>query len=461
MIGSPGDHGFSWTIPEEYRKHLQDILSHGISSAAGSNSKLTGTHAIGTKPNGDSQISADVIDLIKKTLIVLWEIIKRVKMKTNKKFIMVIIGLCTAVSCGAQVDYKTDSYANAHRVFNTSDDRLQNPTHHMTESILFDQSKISATGSGVYMQGGAVNYYTSFDYIPVPKRLLDATTQNCVDYAYRGKIILFGEEYYVREVAYPSYISAYKGMILDNVSNKSFAYYGGYGFRTDEIVLDCGGESCWLSGANISVRKPTGQIFSNITVKNYADYAIDNLIISINALAYVPKGRPIELVSSLLIYNTSTEAVLENGYTLEMAGIVKTGWMVSLFAQKQPFDAGMDIAEYANIAPNQYLLKNATISYTRPVTLNMSNYLNLPAGYKIVSDGTSLGVTYIYSTTTTTTTTTTSSTTTTLTDCELNGDLPPCAEISLSEVITYINAWAAGTANLNAVIALINAWASG
>jgi len=57
-----------------------------------------------------------------------------------------------------------------------------------------------------------------------------------------------------------------------------------------------------------------------------------------------------------------------------------------------------------------------------------------------------------------TTTTSSSSTTTTLGACPLNGDGLPCGTVSLTEVINYINEWAADRASLNDVIALINAW---
>lgn len=64
--------------------------------------------------------------------------------------------------------------------------------------------------------------------------------------------------------------------------------------------------------------------------------------------------------------------------------------------------------------------------------------------------------------TTTTSTTTTSTTTTSTTlagECTLSGDYAPCGEISLSEVINYINLWADGDSYLSDVISLINAWA--
>ena len=60
------------------------------------------------------------------------------------------------------------------------------------------------------------------------------------------------------------------------------------------------------------------------------------------------------------------------------------------------------------------------------------------------------------------TSTTTSSTTTTVGwECPLEGDTPPCGEVTLSEVIDFINLWAEGQAGLSDVIDLINAWSSG
>jgi len=62
------------------------------------------------------------------------------------------------------------------------------------------------------------------------------------------------------------------------------------------------------------------------------------------------------------------------------------------------------------------------------------------------------------STSTTTTTTSATTTSTTLSPCTKPGDSPPCDEISLTEVINYINEWAAGRAELGDVIDLIAAW---
>ncbi|MFZ2456444.1 MAG: NBR1-Ig-like domain-containing protein [Candidatus Altiarchaeia archaeon] len=60
----------------------------------------------------------------------------------------------------------------------------------------------------------------------------------------------------------------------------------------------------------------------------------------------------------------------------------------------------------------------------------------------------------------TTTSTTTSSTTTSLPGpCAIEGNLPPCAEVSLTEIVDSINRWATNDYTLGDVITLINSWA--
>lgn len=80
-----------------------------------------------------------------------------------------------------------------------------------------------------------------------------------------------------------------------------------------------------------------------------------------------------------------------------------------------------------------------------------------PVVFTVVDAGTTTTIT----TTTSTTVITTTTTTTTVGDvCSLAGDLPPCGEVSLSEVILGIDSWASGVLSLSDVISLINAWAN-
>ena len=385
-------------------------------------------------------------------------------MKTIKIVLIVLLALCWAYSCSADADYLSGSYNNIQREImrnHTDDtDHLVNPVHQMSEGILLDQSKISASPQNASLQNGAVTYYTKFDYIPVPWKLLNASNQKNIDYTYRGKMILFGEEYYVRDIDAPGFISACKGKVISNLNDQTFTgNYLGYNFRVDEKVFDCNDQSCWVAGANLSVTTPLGQT-RYIQVKDRVDTTVDAIEISlINVLDLADN----HLNASIIVYDTSNEAILENGYALNLGGSTKPGWIVSITAKEQPFDAGMDISEYAHVSTNQYLFANATIRYTTPATLNAGQYLSLPSAYYIGFDGNRVYSTDTTTTTTTTstTTTTTSSTTTTIPNCSMIGDQPPCGQVSLPEVITLINAWATGQANLNDVIALINAWAAG
>ncbi|MBN2251454.1 MAG: hypothetical protein JW724_05210 [Candidatus Altiarchaeota archaeon] len=52
-----------------------------------------------------------------------------------------------------------------------------------------------------------------------------------------------------------------------------------------------------------------------------------------------------------------------------------------------------------------------------------------------------------------------STTTSTTLPCQLAGDYPPCAEVTLTEVVSLINEWSTGQTTLAQVIDLINAWA--
>jgi len=61
----------------------------------------------------------------------------------------------------------------------------------------------------------------------------------------------------------------------------------------------------------------------------------------------------------------------------------------------------------------------------------------------------------------TTTTTTISTTTTIIWPCDLPGDYPTCGEVTLEEVVDFINLWSLGQADLGDVVNLINAWAGG
>jgi len=59
--GYPGDHGFSFAIPEQYRSGYRFFYAYGIDAATDPNAQLLGSpKTIGGPPNGDTTISAMV-----------------------------------------------------------------------------------------------------------------------------------------------------------------------------------------------------------------------------------------------------------------------------------------------------------------------------------------------------------------------------------------------------------------
>ncbi|MCK4491989.1 MAG: S-layer protein, partial [Candidatus Altiarchaeales archaeon] len=91
---------------------------------------------------------------------------------------------------------------------------LENPSHEMKESITVDNDKLWYYESGVddsdkaeYLEMGidkeAIKYEVKTGYLPMERLIKDATNpskDNWVDFEYRGKILFFGEEYYVKDI---------------------------------------------------------------------------------------------------------------------------------------------------------------------------------------------------------------------------------------------------------------------
>jgi len=93
-----------------------------------------------------------------------------------------------------------------------------------------------------------------------------------------------------------------------------------------------------------------------------------------------------------------------------------------------------------------------TYEYSLLVEENSREYARVPVRLSIFQDTTTTS-------TSSTSTTSSVSTTTTSRPCQLAGDYPPCDEVTLSELVGFINLWSDGNANLSDVIALVNAWA--
>ena len=349
-----------------------------------------------------------------------------------------ILLLSSCFAAAAETTYRQGIYKNVQRRLLVSPDNesLANPSHHMNDSITIDASKTTKNASYITLKNNSIVYKTTTDYVPM-QNLTQSSDGKIRDYEYRGKMILFGEEYVVKDVDTVSHrVIAYRGTVFDDLTSQGFLVnYSGYYFKAGGLNLECDHSMCWVVGGLMQVRKPNLEIKDlNVTISRYG--VVDDLAIAIFDAVEDDGGV---ITDTIAVYNTSDSVVLEDGAKLVMAGQTKNNWQVSFAKEKQPFTAGMDISEYGGISINQELLSNIQLTYKGSITLSPGGYLPLPKGYRAVWDGSSL-------------------TTQTMSTCTSAGDYPPCGSASLSEVIQFINLWASGNADLADVVRMINLW---
>jgi hypothetical protein len=70
------------------------------------------------------------------------------------------------------------------------------------------------------IEDDAVAYIVETGYIPMEK--LEDGDGDSVDFEYRGKMILFGEEYYVKEIKGDDEIYLARGAVVEDVTSEGF-----------------------------------------------------------------------------------------------------------------------------------------------------------------------------------------------------------------------------------------------
>jgi hypothetical protein len=319
---------------------------------------------------------------------------------------------------------------------NGTNDVLQDPLHCMSEHAYVNSSYITYGGPSQIMGAGSVTYETNFRYIP-SRRLTDAVSKKYVDYEWRGMIILFGEEYYVKDIDGISNLYAYKGGLLKAGNTGYSEEYKGYRFKTDGIHYVCNDETCTPDGVSLNVLKPD---HSNISVNltSIANNVVGGLELSLMNASFNVSS----LQTYFMAYDLSTEAKMADGAHPIVEGIEDTDWSVHLVSSEQPFTSEMNITEYYNISLREQLLEKIVVTYTGTKRLGFGGNLTLPGGYKVIYTGAEFRIMSINA-------------------CNIYGDYYPCDSISLAEVVEMINRWATGNAKLVEVVNLINRWATG
>jgi hypothetical protein len=263
---------------------------------------------------------------------------------------------------------------------------LENPEHEMEESISVDYNKIvyyldglgkdEAEEMKLKINSKAVTYILDAGYIPMNK-IVDSSSDE-IDFEWRGQFILFGEEYYTKDISGTDKIYLAKGKILDDISSEGYtSEYMGYKFKIDHLIYS---EEYKVAGILLDVEKPDGTVVQT-QISKMANGIVDDIEI---AGVYAEEADAVA-TASILVYDTTTNVLLEDGKDMELGGEVKKYWKVDLESTGAN-GTNVDISEY-DVAASGTVLSNITVQYRHSIELGIDEALEFPSTYKIVWDG--------------------------------------------------------------------------
>lgn len=299
------------------------------------------------------------------------------------------------------------SYDNIHCLFckTLCLEALKNPSHDMKERIEVDSNKIWYYESGLgedesenlrmAIGKDAIKYSVETGYIPMKTITtnIGGTSDDQIDFEYRGKMVLFGEEYYVRDIDGSTKIYLSKGKILDGVTSEGYtAEYNGYKFKIDHLIYSA---EFQVAGILLNVEKPDGTVVQT-QISKMANGKIDNLEV---AGVYAEEADSVS-TASVIVYDTTTNVLLEDGEDLDMNGVTYKDWRVDFTiadtcadAPVETGDEDCDVSEYDSMDADMTnaLLEKVTITYTKNLddddALEKGESLNFPNNFKLTFDG--------------------------------------------------------------------------
>ncbi len=296
------------------------------------------------------------------------------------------------------------SYDNIHCLFckTLCLEALKNPSHKMKERITVDSGKIWYYESGLgedeseslrmAIDKDAIKYIVETGYIPMKTITKGATADDQIDFEYRGKVVLFGEDYYVRDIEGSTKIYLSKAKVLDGVTSEGYtAEFNGYKFKIDHLIYSA---EFQVAGILLNVEKPDGTIVQT-QISKMANGKVDNLEIS---GVYAEEADSVS-TASVIVYDTTTNVLLEDGEDLEMNGVDYKDWRVEFTtvdtcadAPADAKDEDCDISEYDDMDDKaDSLLENIKITYTKKLddedALEKGESLNFPNNFKLTFDG--------------------------------------------------------------------------
>ena len=288
---------------------------------------------------------------------------------------------------------KKGTYNNVHCLFceTLCLSALQNPEHTMEESITVDYDKLHWYEAGLgsddaekltlKMDSKAVTYNLDTGFIPMNKLTTDAAApDNEVDFEWRGQFILFGEEFYTKNIQGNDKVYLAKGKILDDISSEGYtSEYMGYKFKIDHLIYS---EEYKVAGILLDVEKPDGTVVQT-QISKMANGIVDDIEI---AGVYAEEADAVA-TASLIVYDTTTNVLLEDGKDMELGGEVKKYWKVTMTtcdADDACWD-DVDISDYTEVGDggSGMVLENVTVQYRHTVELGVGESLDFPSTYKL------------------------------------------------------------------------------
>ncbi|MCK4492377.1 MAG: hypothetical protein KAU03_07115, partial [Candidatus Altiarchaeales archaeon] len=322
------------------------------------------------------------------------------KMETNEKLRMLKVGV-VVLSMILLIDQSIafdennkvvcsqfqGGYDNMRMLFSRIEEDVmyESPTHNMEEKIVVDPSKVSYQDSRLNLGDSSVSYVIDVDNIPA-ETLIRLETKFLIDPEYRGKMLIFGEEYYVSNIkGLVDEVYLKKGKILTDISSEGYtSEYRGYRFKIDHLIYS--GEYT-VAGILVTIEKPDGTEVQR-QISRVANAIIDDLEI---AGVYAEAAAGVE-TASILVYDRSKEITLRAGEDMVIDGEPKKNWKVNfevitkkgddwINEQNDPVEIGT--TGYIYVLDGQRLLNKIIITYTGDKILKTGESLELPSKYRL------------------------------------------------------------------------------
>jgi len=287
---------------------------------------------------------------------------------------------------------KEATYTNVHCLFcqTLCLASLENPEHEMSEKITIDYSGMLWYLDGVgnddteelklEIPKKKISYTIDTGEIPISARIGSSSSE--VDFEWRGKFLLFGQEYYVKDAKGEDTLYLAKGKVLNDVSSEGFtSEYLGYKFKIDHLIYS---QEYQVAGMVLDVEKPDGTVVQT-QISKQANGIIDDIEV---AGVYAEESDQVAS-GSLLVYDTTTNVKLEDGKDLELDNVKKDYWRVSFSSTTNTAGGAsfnsLDTTEYRSEAGT--ILDNITIEYRKKVILEEDETLEFPVNFHLSFDG--------------------------------------------------------------------------